>query len=93
MNRNNSLEAQIELMKKRTLENEEAIRLAAIKALQEQHKLEQQALEIKENAKRLKLVEEERNQKLLRSFENREKEMMDQIEVSNSKANAAKCSL
>ena len=93
MNRNNSLEAQIELMKKRTLENEEAIRLAAIKALQEQHKLEQQALEIKENAKRLKLVEEERKQKLLRSFENREKEMMDQIEVSNSKANAAICSL
>ena len=50
MNRNNSLEAQIELMKKRTLENEEAIRLAAIKALQEQNRLEQQELDIKENA-------------------------------------------
>ena len=80
MNRNNSLEAQIELMKKRTLENEEAIRLAAIKALQEQHTLEQQELEIKENAKRLKLVEEERKQQLLRSFENREKEMQNEIE-------------
>ena len=80
MNRNNSLEAQIELMKKRTLENEEAIRLAAIKALQEQHTLEQQELDIKENAKRLKLVEEERKQQLLRSFENREKEMQNEIE-------------
>ena len=80
MNRNNSLEAQIELMKKRTLENEEAIRLAAIKALQEQNRLEQQELEIKENAKRLKLVEEERKQQLLRSFENREKEMQNEIE-------------
>ena len=80
MNRNNSLEAQIELMKKRTLENEEAIRLAAIKALQEQNRLEQQELDIKENAKRLKLVEEERKQQLLRSFENREKEMQNEIE-------------
>ena len=80
MNRNNSLEAQIELMKKRTLENEEAIRLAAIKALQEQHTLEQQELDIKENAKRLKLVKEERKQQLLRSFENREKEMQNEIE-------------